>query len=361
MKRYRIHLKCLSPVHVGTGAVLDPFEYVIRERRLHVLDPASAIQSLAAGEAQQFARMIDQQKIAEARKLYSEKVNLQAAGVVRYQCAVSDDVVNEYRQKLSQIDNQLEIRSFPHCPDTGRPLLPGSSLKGAIRTAYLDAIGLNKRAKIPVAKFNRNGARAERQFILKSDSLDEDPFRCLVLRDGLFPADSTEVVKVLNEGTSQTRRQRGSAIPMRYEVVQAGTELELDCLLQDQFHGKRFQVKVYGEKKERSLSNPFQMKDLIDACNRFFPSRMKKEHENFYTKWQTARSHSEKLLKEAEKIGSNGKECLVRLGRFCHVECVRFSNEVLDFQGVRTTGGKSRNLVEGTTPLGWVRLRFEEV
>ena len=348
MKRYLATLTCLTPVHVGTGEVYEPFDFVIRERSLITVDTARALETMAPQDGLRLEGCLDQGDMAKARQLFAEKIDLKAPGVTRYQAEVTEGIAREYRTKLTDERNQLLIQPCSHRADTGQPVLPGSSIKGAIRTAVLDGLAARLGRKARVERRGRNGNATERD-ILGSRDLDEDPFRCLKIRDASFPIESSRIVPVENV----TRNGKAKSIDMRVEVFKEDSRAEMEILLDDQLHG----VKVRDQRthQEKQIRHPFNMADIQIACREYFLPRMKQEHERFYQGGRQVSQISAQLLKTAFKEN----EFPLRIGRFSQIECMTFSRQHLQedpLQGIKH--GNTRNLAEGCWPMGWVKVTW---
>jgi len=124
---FELGLKVLTPLHIGCGrALVAGLDYVFLDGRVHVVDGEALCRFLAdrSQEMQALARGDSLQNLLERGSLRRE--DLQAGrGLVLRALALQEG------QKPP--DSILE-----HIKDAlGRPYIPGSSLKGALRTALL--------------------------------------------------------------------------------------------------------------------------------------------------------------------------------------------------------------------------------
>ena len=129
-------LTCISPIHVGNGEVLKQYEYIFtkdrNQQRVYFLDKAKWMNFLIRHH------LIDDY----ASQVFSGKMNLRGwlqaqrlgslSTIIREICISSADVylVRDVKQRLNDIHRQVKT------PD-GTPYIPGSTLKGAIRSAIL--------------------------------------------------------------------------------------------------------------------------------------------------------------------------------------------------------------------------------
>ncbi len=353
MKRYLATLTCLTPVHVGTGEVYEPFDFVIRDKSLIAVDAARALQSMPPQQGLRLEGCLERGDMAQARKLFAEGINVEAEGVALYRAEVSESVAREYRAKLSDPRNQLLIQPCPHRADTGQPVLPGSSIKGAIRTAVLDRLAakLGQRVRVEMRGNRVDGAGTERN-LLGSRDLDEDPFRCLKIRDASFPPGSSRVVDVQNVRRDGT----AASIDMRVEVFGEDSSAEFEILLDDRLP----EMSVWDPRsdREKKIRHPFDLADVLKDCREYFLPRMKREHERFYQGGRPVTAVSADLLKTA--FAQN--EFPLRVGRFSQIECMTFSRDHLDEDPLqRVKHGNTRNLAEGRWPMGWVKVSLKEM
>jgi len=121
--RYRIEV--LSPVHVGSGEVLTRFDYVWEEGWLYVLslERALAHPKIQAGELVTLMERGD----FDWRD-YLNKRGIKPPDVARYRVRCARDPVGVLRG--GAVREHIKDPYF-------RPYIPGSSIKGAIRTALL--------------------------------------------------------------------------------------------------------------------------------------------------------------------------------------------------------------------------------
>lgn len=165
MKTYRLAIRPQSPIHCGCGEDYDPTAYVIADGALYPFDgPKVLTQFPAMRDDVMRALRGDDPKaiIAWLERYYSnhaEAITAQAAGKI----PVTPDV-EDYYYDGDASNRYFAIERTAHRPD-GAAYIPGSSIKGAIRTALLNALpsGLSHRAeemKDLIAKANDAGKQA---------------------------------------------------------------------------------------------------------------------------------------------------------------------------------------------------------
>ncbi|MDR1889565.1 MAG: type III-A CRISPR-associated RAMP protein Csm5 [Zoogloeaceae bacterium] len=143
LKTYKVTLTPLSPIHIGCGEDFEPTNYVIdaQQQLLYGFDPSRAVlpddvaQSLAACS-------VRPNPLASLHKnffLNEHKAAFVANSSVLI--AVEPDVVAEYKKRLNGDFNQFFIERHAHQAYSHQlPYIPGSALKGALRTGWLNRL-----------------------------------------------------------------------------------------------------------------------------------------------------------------------------------------------------------------------------
>jgi len=136
LESFRLELEAISPVHVGTGEAYPAYAYVpdFQKKEVHLLDPGALLLALPEARRRQYLEKVAQgPKAAQEvlRYLYQEG-QLPQEAVVRTLPASA-----AFLKTIQEATEEalLEYRPLPYSP-LG-PYLPGSSVKGALRTAWL--------------------------------------------------------------------------------------------------------------------------------------------------------------------------------------------------------------------------------
>ena len=154
-----LRVKTLSPVHIGNGEKYNGLSYIANRGKVLFYDSAKVMENLTPQHSERFAQWIEQ-STAEIEQLEKQKRNEQIEQRRR------DDIVQQLRnaqKKLnlkellentirdisiktrfnqnflyaaeaqSQVYNNVNIECF--IKQNNKPYIPGSEMKGAIRTA----------------------------------------------------------------------------------------------------------------------------------------------------------------------------------------------------------------------------------
>lgn len=250
LKRYTITLKTLSPVFIGSGEQLGKKEYVFntRKEKAWIFNPKKLYHHLAE---ENLLREYEKYMLQGRQDLYSfmYEHNIKPA---QYEKWAEYSLDCRYTDLSTNKDLHLFIKD-PY----GNPYIPGSSLKGALRTALL-GYEVSENRKIAGLKNEiQNGSRAgKRRDLTKAldpavKRLETEIFHtvdrgkdvkkenavCDALA-GMRVSDSTPVDKkrlVLCQKVDQNidRRKSARELPMLRECLQPGIKLTFDLTIDE--------------------------------------------------------------------------------------------------------------------------------
>lgn len=129
-------LTCISPIHIGNGELLKQYEYIFtkdrNQQRIYFLDKAKWMTFLVRHDLiDDYAQSVFSGRMNLYGWLQSQRIGSLSA-IIREVCNASADVylVRERQQRVNDISRQVKTPN-------GVPYIPGSTLKGAIRSAIL--------------------------------------------------------------------------------------------------------------------------------------------------------------------------------------------------------------------------------
>lgn len=270
-----LFISTLSPVHIGCDEVFEPSNFVIHDGLLHALDPADLAESLNAKERQQLAGLADQREPIGAIQRFFRDHAERFSGLARHQVAVAESIVNEYNSKAGVATQRrpagdATYNVFPIARTAFRsidniPFLPGSSLKGSMRTAWLNHLnhGAPLSANEKTNKNNASNRLQERLLGYSTRKLEDDPFRHLALADA-HPdeGDTPPPTRVLYAISKKKRLPRNSE--RNASELKVFFETIPDAL-PSAFLG------------EMRLGDKFNWNDLCNACNQFYRPQLETE------------------------------------------------------------------------------------
>ena len=137
----------LTPIHIGCGEDFEPTNYVIDGGMLYPFEPTSLpLNENDRRLLMQSANRPGLDAILAVQQFFHGKRS-ECQRVSRFGIPVAAGVADWYEDRIGRImqregggfgaGNELGIERTAHHPYTGKPYLPGSSIKGSARTAWL--------------------------------------------------------------------------------------------------------------------------------------------------------------------------------------------------------------------------------
>jgi len=345
MKMYKLKCEILSPLHIGAGGQLDPMNYIIKEGMLYTYSFDRFIYGLDDKQKTELEDILDNGNLVALRKFVYERMNPETNCL--YSIRVLSSIAALYKGKIEDIQNQLLINPFIRTGIEPQPLIPGSSIKGAIRTAIVSELAV--KSGLPKPRDFKEEIQFETR-ILKCRDAKEDPFRGLKIKDAALFNEDTFICKVQNLSKKLGGGVKSNDIQLICEVTNStvsgkAVDFELALAFDDDLYSTKFP------------SGKLSKEQIIQSCNNFYKPKMQDEHEKFYR-----RSDVEAYSKKIIDTTLDANSFLLRVGRFSGVESVTLDK----YRNPRPPGNKrvwgtSRNLADGKYPMGWVKATFIEV
>lgn len=380
----RLSLTPLSPIHIGCGEDFEPTNYVIDEGVLFHFDPARA--PLSDGDRNALrsaANKKGDEAIRELQRFFYSRKSAFAA-VAHNVVAVASGIAEKYENRIGRVAqreshgnvviNELTIERTAHLHD-GTPYVPGSSIKGAIRTAWLN--GLNEgRPK----QEDEKAQAVEKRLLNSGAGFHTDPFRLLRIGDAVgnhlesrivFSTNHKKAQPVVRPGQSETKQE----LAVRREVIEAGqyraltTELSLIDL-----HGIPRSNKVPDATKRIP-----DFRTLARACNRFYLPRLEEQIKLLDTRRLAAPEWikgMQQLIAQLRPRLDAGEIMLLRIGRHSGAESVTLDGiRWIYIKGKKGQQGRSSssggttiwlaadrdNDRSGMRPFGWLLLEPSDI
>ncbi|MCP9465235.1 MAG: RAMP superfamily CRISPR-associated protein [Nitrospira sp.] len=387
----------LAPIHIGTGADYDPTNYVIEGEALYEFDAGALAEVLSADDraalSQLTERRPDDAMLRAIQKFFYDR-RFRLALAAQRRLPVQPGVATLYQQRVGQIAqqesrgrrviNQLAISRTAWNPVTGWPFLPGSSVKGSIRTALLDQVN-NGAPPLPHERkglhefqgrlFRYAEPREEGRWKI---ALERDPLRLIQLADAVWqgPPDlpATEIAFAVNKPKASTGSSPGSRPTTDSILIQW-----LECL--SPFHYRAFA----GQLNVQLLGNVtppgkvpveelrFGLQQIAQACNQFYRPILERELALLRSRGWIDRAWDQTItaLLNLEHL-TQGHAFLLRVGRHSGAESVTVNGarRILIRQGrgqpskeaaEATTiwlAAKERNQETGLLPFGWLLVEY---
>lgn len=385
----------LTPIHVGDGSVLAAEEWRLgQDGRLERFSPAAVLRAAPEKTRADYMRALEQGDLTRAQTILRNAVR---PGQVQERIAVGPEAHSELEATLNNRQRRGDIR--PMVRTGGRPFLPGSSIKGALRTALLSSLVPPRQSKIEQIKNASRGPRgidsrasnAVQAQLLEQPRAervapDQDPFRFVEVADLTLPPDSTRIDRVINWRPPHLTKgggQPAEKMQMIFERTLAwadGTALPWPTLEIRIEEGALATVQGFDPDRRKTPAFALRAEQLFGAVKDFHWKLFDYERKRFFEGEQdilrnlthafTLRLADGTVLREAELQARPGV-LLLRIGRFGQFESK-------SLEGVREgwnaqakpphpmSEGNTRNLAKlgpagPLVPFGWLLLVPEEL
>lgn len=186
--QFKVRLHIISPVHIGCDDAYEPTGFVVDKaaKKLIAFDPLDFVRSLNDADRTEFLAISDKGTLESNVEIY-KFMNDHKDAVKGHSVSVSNGFIVNYdrvvnikvddRNTIQQELNKFFINRTGYLPFDNAPYIPGSALKGALRTGWLNHIN-NKQSRQGV-----NSKQLEQQLL--GGSFATDPFRLLKVSDFL--------------------------------------------------------------------------------------------------------------------------------------------------------------------------------
>ena len=364
-KIHFVKLEVLSPVHVGTGESLDPFAYVMHEDAasgkpfLHYIDLPAFVENHRNPD--ELTRRF-QGEFQAVRSFIAQTPEILGYTTSKAE-VISRGIFAEYKQKLNDPRNQLKIAPSLKNSDSKALLIPGSSVKGAIRTAVIDH--LDRKYKLDLKGITQRDDYRGSRYTEKLESLfgriTDSIFKNLKVGDFEAPPDSACFVEAKEIGKKPDRKTSTPKDPCE---TLPGVCMGRTTILFGKISLGCFTAKAPGEAtfslKADGITENWTLPELMALCTSFYKTRFAKELAEFYEKQHF--NKSKQAVKRIEPLLADMKpgEMLLRVGHYSHIECMTITNNLPQTRKTRDGGmmpsGTTRTLADGIHPFGWIKV-----
>lgn len=197
-EEYKMCITPLTPIHIGSGEELMPGEYFVFQdngrHKLYRIDMGYLASKLTDKSRDNLCNMIAKDPIKWVDEAVRKKPLVELIRKYAwFYAVVANDVADGIAERWGNKDSMLAIKTLQRTDQD--PIIPGSSIKGAIRTALLWAL-VKKPLELPetLLMFNERSHHAkvaswERRNVLKSQSgeIQDDLLRHLKIADCKAP------------------------------------------------------------------------------------------------------------------------------------------------------------------------------
>ena len=406
LESWRLMISTLSPVHIGCGEDYDPTNYVIENDTLYEFEAGAALEVLSAPDREQLLKIVSgnasNEMLRQVQAFFHQRRHALMRMATR-RLPVGPSLAAFYRSRVgktvqvegdgSRLVNKLEIERTFFNPVSGAPVLVGSSFKGAIRTALLDAVNDGQPLTDEETQLAKKGKveanRKLQQRLFQYREFEQDPMRLVQVADACFLEEhgvGSEVRFAVNRRRRPLKPGERSA---QSQAEQRGLYQILECIPAARyraFSGQLTLQRVDGitDRRNRLPTEEFRwdIGDIAAACNRFYLPKLRQELSQLQDRgfldaaWGAA---METLLDSslARRLQDN-QAFLLRVGRHSGAEAVTLDGvraiKILLGKDVQTGKQRFENRATGTSwwlaagevqaqtgllPFGWVLVELQ--
>ena len=360
-----INLKCRlvvkTPTAITTGEEYYDTDYVVKNGEFIFINKEKFFNRLkSAGKLAEFLELTKNTSFQNLLRLRKFIYELVEEGDVEYSFPVDRELEGIYRRNVISIEeilsykkkraineiNRLRVRKIFRDPITKKPYIPGSTLKGAIRTAIIDYIlNTKKDFRLSTNKRDRNyTADADRKIngLLSCQPkenfervFEAEPSRDLMRFIKVSDFKAVEVEERAGVSYNYNPKKEKKSIPVKLEYINSGI-----------FEGNIILYPDYAREIFGLCNFELNEKNLIKV--------LRKHYEEVYNREKNLFGKS---FSGAEEV-TTGRS-LLKIGFHAGALSKTVSNDELRIVGNRRTGTRS---VPTTTwilddrPMGWVIL-----
>jgi len=335
-KKYVLQMEVLTPLHVGAGAEKDwvqGADFVIHEGKVKILNLNKVAEYVKIDDLS--TALINKNGNSLVAKLGG---NIDMCVEKEFNCSFTG--TNDIK---TCIKNGL----------TNQPIVPGSSLKGAIRSILLEA--LHTKSQISNAKDN-NGRWSE-QALFGSANKGNEFFRFIKLSDAQFEITGLVNSKIFNlksqaggwkhERYNTTNKFNPIGFNTYYEIIEPGEKSIFSISMASKAF-ENFGASEFLANKQQLIKN--DISELFRIINKHTKEYLEKE-KAFFKKYTTDKSDKiidciDNLL---NKISQNGDCCVLKMaaGSGFHSITGDWQFDDYSIDGVDTTRAISRGTLKG--------------
>jgi CRISPR type III-A-associated RAMP protein Csm5 len=383
----QIKIETLTPVHIGSGNLLynnsDFIDLSINKEPYIAVLSADKIWKLMGEKGVDFIDLWLQ--------TIEKKGNIREFIAKFAPDAKSKDYAKR-RMPLFVVKALKEDDTLKECIHNGMglPYIPGSSIKGAIRTAVLASLANNVQDaddKIIVKQRNRDGDFVHRKdkygnILVEAKKVEQqlfgkdpnsDVFRFIQVGDAYFEKETEIVTRMINLNIRQSDDLMDSSKPQLVEAIGQESESEFQIKVATEYYD--FVRPKYSELEQLPIRNINDLFSLINANTRKLVEEEIEEWRNI------EKSGAENYVGEMDNVlksidsCKNGKSCILRIG---HASGWRFitgawAESLNNFKDIVVPASrpknfnynqyvfpKSRRLDEESYVFGFVKLTLNE-
>jgi len=270
-KRIKCCLQNFSPIHIGCDEVYEPTGFVVDRNKncLIIFDPLLFIAKLSRFDREKFSAICKKGTIESILEIYKFFQNRPAQG---RSVKICDGFLDHYNQvlklptqKIKKELNNFKIERTAFCAFDQRPYIPGSAVKGALRTAYLNSLANEDRDYSSIKahkKLEEKLLHLDR--VSNKEKIYKDPFRLVKVSDFMPVGDiKTKICYAVNKKKKMSDSE-AKRLAQILEIIQPGSL----------FVGE---IIVNAPQTRDAVSCAIELKNLLESSHFFYGKEKSRE------------------------------------------------------------------------------------
>ena len=288
-KRIKCYLQNFSPIHIGCDEVYEPTGFLVdgENNCLIIFDPLLFIAKLSQVDKEKFSAICKKGTIESILEIYKFLQNRPAQG---RSVNICNGFVDHYNQvlklppgKIKDELNRFNIERTAFSAFDQRPYIPGSAVKGVLRTAYLNSLDKDKDYSSYVEGLNQINTENRRKRkpeinvykkleekllhldrVSNKEKIYKDPFRLVKVSDFMPVGDiETKIHYAINKKKKTSDKEAGGP-PQILETILPGSL----------FVGE---IIVDTPQTKDAVSFAIELKNLLDSSHLFYGKEKTRE------------------------------------------------------------------------------------
>ena len=355
---YKMIITPLTPIHVGSGEQLSPGEYFVFDENgghvLYAIDMGYLGSKLAKGRDTLCRWIVDDPTGWVKQVGDNEIMRTMIRKYARFKAFVTNTVADEIRKRWGKPDSMLAVNTLQR--PGAHAILPGSSIKGAVRTALLWH-AVPRPITDPPSK-QREVSEWERKVLgSRSHGINDDILRHLKIADCVAKGVETEILDAEHVGMRDTAGDQAQLIDYREclpGILNSSESYTLEGSL----------VVASGHPHYERSRGRLDRDTIMQACREFYAEVLKADK----AYWRGDKQVHGVYEKIETKLRQTPEAAPIRLGWGSGMDSI--SLNLAKPQGVHQRGRidykyrynpKTRRVLDGCYPPGWAIFQLEEI
>jgi len=359
--RFRLIVK--TPTAVTTGEEYYDNDYVVKNGKFLFLNKEKFLNRLkSAGKLREFLELTNDTSVENLLRLRKFIYELVKEEDAEYSSPIDKDFERIYRRNVISIEeilsykkkralnevNRLRVRKIFRDSITKKPYIPGSTLKGAIRTAIINYIlSTKENLQIKADKNDRNYTKnADKElnkllFCQPKENFEKvfkaEPSRDLMRFIKISDFKAVEVEERVGVSYNYNPKKTDKSIPVNLEYINSGI-FEGDIILYPDYAKEIFEL----------CNFELNEKNLIKVLKRHYNKVYNREKKTF-----------EKSFPITKEYVETTNQSLLKIGFHAGALSKTVSNDELRIVGNKRTGKRNvptTTWVLNDKPMGWTIL-----